>query len=264
MAKFAVINKEHHLTSKCRRLPDHRFAARETTVPIVGDELIRAVPAMPIVFIEENGKFTLSALLSVTPGQNLFVAPDGRWLGSYVPAGIRTYPFRLANPEGAEQSVLCVDAEYVVSADDPSPGMAFFEADGTPTTIVQQNLDYLTALERSRRTTELAVSALAQAGLIKPWPLTIKSEQHGDRTVNGIFCIDEAALNGLANEDFLKLRATGALPLAYAQLLSMGQIAIFEHLVRMQTQLAPQPLTPLPDSLDHLFDQTNNLEIKFD
>ena len=207
-------------------------------------------------------QFTLSALLSVTPGQNLFVAPDGRWLGSYVPAGFRTYPFRLATPEGAERSILCVDQEYVVSVDDPSPGTPFFATDGTPTAMTQQNLDYLTALERSNLATELAVSALAQAGVIKPWPLTIKSER-GDRTVNGISCIDEAALNALPNEDFLRLRATGALPLAYAQLLSMGQIAIFEHLVRMQTQLAPQPLTPLPDSLDRLFDQTNNLEIKF-
>jgi hypothetical protein len=170
----------------------------------------------------------------------------------------------LANPEGAEQSLLCVDAQHVVGADDPSPGIVFFEADGTPTAIVQQNLDYLIALERSRRTTELAVSSLAQAGVIKPWPLTVKSEQHGGRTVTGIFTIDEAALNALPNENFLKLRATGALPLAYAQLLSMNQIAIFEHLVRMQTQLAPQPLTPLPDSLDRLFDQTDNLEIRFD
>jgi hypothetical protein len=264
MVKFVPINKEHHLTSKCRRLADHRFAAREATVPIVAQEIVRAVPAMPIVFTEENGKFTLSALLSVTPGQNLFVAPDGRWLGAYVPSSIRTYPFRLVTPEGAGQSFLCVDEDYVISADDPSPGTAFFEFDGTPAAMVQQNLEALTALERSRLATELAVSSLAQAGVIRRWPpLTIKSKE-GDRTVNGIFAIDEAALNALENENFLKLRATGALPIAYAQLLSMNQIAIFEHLVRMQTQLAPQPLTQLPDSLDRLFDQTNNLQIRFD
>jgi len=263
MAKFVAISKEHHLTCKCRSLADHRFAAREATVPIVAHEIVRAVLAMPIVFTEENGKFTLSALLSVTPGQNLFVAPDGRWLGAYVPSSIRTYPFRLVTPEGAGQSFLCVDEDYVISADDPSPGTAFFEFDGTPTAMVQQNLDSLTALERSRLATELAVSSLAQAGVIRRWPLTIKSKE-GDRTVNGIFAIDEAALNALENENFLRLRAAGGLPLAYAQLLSMNQIAIFEHLVRMQTQLAPQPLTPLPDSLDRLFDQTNDLQIRFD
>jgi hypothetical protein len=263
MAKFVAISKEHHLTSKCRRLADHRFAARETAVPIVAHEMASAVPAMPLVFTEKNGKFTLSALLSVTPGHNLFVAPDGRWLGSYVPASIRTYPFRLVTPEGSERSILCIDEDYVVSADDPSPGTAFFEADGTPTPMVQQNGNYVTTLERSRLATELAVSSLAQAGIIKPWPLTIQSKE-GGRTVKGISCIDEAALNALPNEDYLKLRATGALPLAYAQLLSMNQIAIFEILMKMQAQLAPPPPTAVPDSLDHLFDQTNNLEIRFD
>jgi hypothetical protein len=262
MAKFIPITEEHH-SSKCRALPDHRFTAREAAVPIVAHELVSATRAMPVVFTEENGKFTLSALLSVTPGQNLFVAPDGRWLGSYVPASFRTYPFRLMTPEGAERSFLCVDEEYVISADDPSPGTPFFAVGGTLSPLVQQNLEYLTELERSRLTTELAVSSLTQAGVIKPWLLNIKSEQ-GERTVKGIFCIDEAALNALENEDFLRLRATGALPIAYAQLLSMSQIAIFELLMKAQAQLAPRPLTPLPESLDHLFDQTDNLQIRFD
>jgi hypothetical protein len=60
----------------------------------------------------------------------------------------------------------------------------------------QQALNCLSALERNRLATNLAVSSLAQAGVIKPWPITIKSEQ-GDRTVGGLNCIDEAALNGL-------------------------------------------------------------------
>jgi hypothetical protein len=107
------------------------------------------------------------------------------------------------------------------------------------------------------------VSPLAQAGVIKPWPITIKSEQ-GDRTVSGLYCFDEAALNALSNEDFLKLRASPALPIAYAQLLSMGQLGVFENLARIQAQLAPRPVAPLPDSLDKLFDRTDNLEIHFD
>jgi hypothetical protein len=124
-------------------------------------------------------------------------------------------------PEGAEQSILCIDEECVISADNPSPGEAFFGADGKASPAIQQALDFLTALEHNREVTNLAVSSLAQAGVIKPWPITIKSEQ-GDRTVSGIYCIDEAALNALPDEDFIKLRATGALPIAYAQLLFDG------------------------------------------
>ena len=98
----------------------------------------------------------------------------------------------------------------MVSADNPLPGEAFFGADGKASPSLQQALDFLTSLERNRLVTALAVSSLAQAGVIKPWPISIKSEQ-GDRTVNGLNCIDEAALNALPNEDFIKLRATGAL-----------------------------------------------------
>jgi hypothetical protein len=263
MAKLIAVNKEQHAASKWRRFADYHFAAGDAAVPIVAAEIAKAVAAMPIVFIEQGGHFELSALLSVNPGQNLFVAPDGRWLGSYIPSSIRAYPFRMVTPEAAEQSILCIEEGCVISADNPLPGEAFFAADGTISPSIQQVLDFLTALEKNRLVTNLAVSSLAQAGVIKPWPITIKSEQ-GDRTVSGLYCIDEAALNALSNEDFLKLRASPALPIAYAQLLSMNQLGVFTHLAQIQGQLAPKPIAPLPDTLDKLFDRTDNLEIHFD
>jgi hypothetical protein len=263
MPSFVPISSERHAVSKWRRFADYRFAASEPAAPVVGAELAKAAPAMPIVFIEQGGRFELSALMSVTPGQNLFVAPDGRWLGSYIPSSLRTYPFRLVTSQGSENSILCIDEGCVVSADNPLPGEPFFGRDGKVSPSIQQALDFLTSLERNRLVTTLAVSSLAQAGVIKSWPITIKSEQ-GDRTVGGLNCIDEAALNALPNEDFIKLRATGALPIAYAQLLSMSQLGVFTHLAQIQGQLAPKPIVPLPDTLDKLFDRTDNLEIRFD
>jgi hypothetical protein len=260
---YIPISSEKHGASKWRRFASYSFAASEAAAPIVAAEIAKVAPAMPIVFIEQNGRFALSALLSVTPGQNLFVAPDGRWLGSYIPSSLRTFPFRLATPQGSDKSILCIDEGCVVSADNPLPGEPFFSADGTVSPSIQQALDFLTGLERNRLATSLAVSSLAQAGVIKLWPITLKSEQ-GDRTVGGLNCIDEAALNALPNEDFIKLRATGALPIAYAQLMSMSQLGVFEHLAKLQGQLAPKPVAPLPDTLDKLFDRTDSLELKFD
>jgi hypothetical protein len=263
MASFIPISSEQHAASKWRRFTNYSFVASEGAAPIVAAEITKAVPATPLVFIELNGKFELSALLSVVPGHNMFVAPDGRWLGSFIPSSIRSYPFRMMTPQGSDQSILCIEEGCVVTVDNPLPGEPFFGPDGKVSPSLQQALDFLTSLERNRIVTSLAVSSLAQAGVIKPWPISIKSEQ-GDRTVNGLNCIDEAALNALPNEDFIKLRATGALPIAYAQLLSMGQLGVFEHLAKMQGQLAPKPVAPLPDSLDKLFDRTDNLELKFD
>jgi hypothetical protein len=263
MPSFIPINSDQHAASKWRRFANYSFAASEGAAPIVAAEVAKAVPVMPLVFIEQSGKFELSALMSVTPGQNMFVAPDGRWLGSFIPSSLRSYPFRLVTPPGSEQSILCIDEGCVISVDNPLPGEALFGADGKISPSIQQALDFLTSLERNRIVTALAVSSLAQAGVIKPWPITIKNDQ-GDRQVQGLNCIDEAALNALSNEDFIKLRATGALPIAYAQLLSMSQLAVFEHLARLQGQMAPKPVAPLPDSLDKLFDRSDNLEIRFD
>jgi hypothetical protein len=55
--------------------------------------------------------------------------------------------------------------------------------------------------------------------------------------VEGLFSIDEAGLNKLDDEDFLTLRKAGGLALAYAQLLSMGQLAVLERLDQFHGQI---------------------------
>jgi hypothetical protein len=55
-----------------------------------------------MAFVKQQDSFFLIALLSLTPKTNLFVAPDGRWLGGYVPSYFRGYPFqREAGPKAA-------------------------------------------------------------------------------------------------------------------------------------------------------------------
>ena len=49
-----------------------------------------------------------------------------------------------------------------------------------------------------------AVAALAEAGVIQPWPIKLKAEQ-GERAIAGLHRVDEAALNALADDVFLKL-----------------------------------------------------------
>jgi hypothetical protein len=264
MANYIPLSSEQHANSKWRRFADYGFATGEAAAPIVAAELAKAVPVMPLVFIEQGGRFELSALLSVTPGRNMFVAPDGRWLSSFTPSSLRSYPFRLVTPPGSEQSTLFIEEGCVISSDNPLPGEAFFGADGKPSPSLQQALDFLTSLERNRLVTNLAVSSLTHAGVIKPWPITLKNEHGEARPVNGLNCVDEAALNALPTEEFIKLRATGALPIAYAQLLSMSQLGVFEHLAKIQGQMAPKPMAPLPDSLDKLFDRAESLELRFD
>jgi hypothetical protein len=230
--QLIAISKEKVLGKAWRRYTDYAFAAGETLIPLVIAELTQVVPAMPLGFVQSGEGFQLVAVTALQPGASLFVAPDGRWLGAYVPAALRGYPFRLLKPQDREDSVLCIDeaSGLVVEA---GQGETFFDEDGQPSKAIRDVLELLSQVERSRMATA--------ASLVQPWPLGIKQGEQ-NVSVTGLYRIDETALNALENEAFLTLRRSGALPMVYAQLFSMNQLAVLQRLSQIQAKLnAPVP-----------------------
>jgi SapC len=250
--KYAIVSPERHGRKKWLRLQSYAFAAAAAVAPVVADELTRAALSMPLAFTEHAGRHTLVAVLSLVPERNLFVAPDGRWLGSHVPAWFRGYPFRLLAPKGTDRPVLSVDEESGLVVDGGSNGEQFFDPEGNLSPALKQVLEFWGAVERSHATTDLAVQALTQACVIRPWDIKVRAEE-GQRAIAGLHQIDESAIRALSDDAFLKLRRASALPIAYAQLLSGGQLGVFEQLARVQKQLAPAPPRAMPESLDSLF-----------
>ena len=233
--QLTAISAENFSGKAWRRYTSYAFAARETLIPMVVDELTQAVPAMPLCFVQSGDGFQFVTVTALQQGANLFVAPDGRWLGAYVPAALRVYPFRLVKPEDREDSVLCINeaSGLVVEA---GQGETFFDEDGQPGKALRDVFELLSQVERSRLVTQAAVDALAAANLVQPWPLRI---QQGEQNlpVTGLYRIDEAALNALEDEAFLTLRRSGSLPMAYAQLLSTNQLTVLQRLSQIQEKL---------------------------
>jgi SapC len=263
MSRLVPVTREGYSQKRWRRNESYAFAASESVVPLVGSEFSKAAVSMPIAFIERSARFVPVAVLSLSPGWNLFVGPAGQWLGRYIPASLRAYPFRFARVEGEKDPVLCIDEDsgLIVDADDQTE--QFFAPDGGPSAAVQQVWRFLMELEASRTRTELAISALASAGVIQPWRLNVNIAGQ-DKAVTGLYRVDEATLNALDDESFLKLRKSSALPLAYLQLLSMGQVAAFEALDRLQQQLASPPRPETAFSLDEFFEKSGSETLKFD
>jgi hypothetical protein len=263
MPKYVPIGRSHHQAYRWLRYPNYRFSGKDVAAPIVGAEIAKAVLSMPIAFVTRGSSFQLAAMLSAVPGMNMFVSPDGRWLSGYIPAVIRAYPFRLLTPQGEGEPILCIDEESGLLSRDDETGEPFFDTDGAVSPQLGAVLNFLGECERSRAVTDLAVAALEQANLIVPWQIKIHTEQ-GEQSVEGLYKIDEAALNALPTESFEKLRATGALPIAYGQLFSMNQLSVFKTLADLQAKMAPKPAAALPDTLDKLFDMGNTDVLRFD
>ncbi len=217
------ITKQTHAKKYWQKFTNYNFASKQQTSTIVAAELGQAVRTLPMAFVKQGDNFILCAVMALEPEQNLYVAPDGRWLGGYVPAAFRGYPFSIKN------GTLHIDEDSGLVSDDTS-GQALFDKAGELTKPVQDVLNFLQQIEQNRTITDLAVAALSDAGCITEW-------EFKDKDVTGLYRADEAKLNTLEGETYLKLRKTKSIAIAYAQLFSMANIGVFDKLVKIREQM---------------------------
>ena len=239
MAKLNAVTPERHAQKQWKPSTGYAFAAEDNVIPLVGVESSKAVSSMPTGFIEQEAGYQLVGITSLRPGTNLYVAPNGKWLGTYIPAALRGYPFKLVQQESADKLILCINEASGLVVEGEEDGMAFFDDQDKPSQVVKDILNFLNSVEASRTLTQVAVDALADAGLIIPWEINLKQDEEVV-PVRGLFQIDEAALNKMDDEDFLTVRKAGGLPVAYAQLLSKNQTGVLERLGQLRVQILAQ------------------------
>ena len=254
MPDYKPVTPERHRGKHWRWLGNYGFASKDMVAPIAGAELAAALAAMPIAFIKHDGGYSLVVVTSVVPGQNLFVGPQGQWLGTYVPAIYRSYPFQLLRPESSGQAVLCIDEASGALADgDGKAESPFYLPDGGLSPSLQSMMSYLSQLEQSKTPADIGLNALDKAGVISPWPISVKTASGQERPLEGLHRVNEEALNKLDEHALLRLWKASALPIAYAQMFSMSRLTVFEQLVQLQDKLrkdqAPAYQLPLRPSL---------------
>lgn len=241
MPNIQAVTYSRHAKQHFQHCTSYSFAAQDAIAPLVAQELPRAAIALPIGFIAHEGTFLPVAVQGLRPGTNLFVAPDGRWLGSYVPAVYRGYPFVLANSENGQQ-VLCIDEDSGLISQ--TNGSSFFDADAQPSLAIKEILSFLNEVAESRRSTQHTIAVLQKYELIQPWLIKLRSDA-GEQAIDGLYSISEERLNQLPPDAFEEARQAGALPVVYSQLLSMQHLPMFSQLSKLRAQ-AGQPAAPLP------------------
>jgi hypothetical protein len=234
MPNYQVITRNHHGSKRWLRFTSYAHAEREALMPLSVEELPKAVMSLPVCFIRQGDVFVLAAVMNVSPGKNLLVAPNGQWVGPYVPAACRSYPFILGKTEEGKP-VLCIDEDAGLVTDGPE-GESFFDENGDPAKVVLDLMAFLTQLEQGRQSAALACAVLAKHELIQPWPIVIQGDTGEQRNIEGLFRIDELALNKLSGEALLEVRNAGGLSIAYCQLLSMQHLPMLGKLAEMHAK----------------------------
>jgi hypothetical protein len=247
MASIHPVSKLRHGQMAWHRYASYDFAAKDTSAPLVVAEFAKACMAFPIAFTKADDGFTPVGLLGLAQGQNVFVATNGRWIGGYVPAAYRGYPFRLGKTQEG-QRLLCVDEDsgLLMSVGEASDkAERFFDPDGNPADAVKQVLGFLSQVDDNRGSTIEVCDLLEVHKLIEPWPITVKTAA-GDQNIEGLYRVNEASVRALKSKAVTALHKENALMAAYCQILSMQTFPILGQLIEAhaKAKTAVQNLPP--------------------
>ena len=235
MAKYTALGREAFAHKYWKNPEDYRYFADSAIIPLGAYEAPQAGLHMPLAFIGQQDSYDLVALTGIRQNESLGVdMMSGQWTLYYVPDLAKVYPFRLANKPDSDELVLIVDeASGLITQD--SNDHAFFQANGDPAAPLAQVVERLQHLQHGRMASFELCQRLKEEQLLEPWPIEIKGED-GSNSIQGLYRINEKALNALSSVSFLYLRQTGALALAYTQLLSMGNIHKLGRLAYVRQQ----------------------------
>lgn len=241
-----ALSRETHKGLRLRTPPGMWSFARERMIAgLVATELIDAIKTMPLAFTLHEQQTNLVALMGLG-GQNLFIGPRGEWLGQYIPAALRAWPFGLMQQGERRVVALDVDCE-AVSAEE---GDVLFAENGEPSERLQKTVKFLQSFSDQEIVMSRALDAIRKAGLLAPWELTVTRGDGTPVNIGGLHQVDKQAFESLGDEAFLALRAAGALPVIYAHVFSQRNIAVLEELARRQSASAPADVeSHLPQTL---------------
>ena len=203
-----------------QRYTDFRHAKGLMTLPLAAPEMSQAAAHLPLVFVKTEGRYVLSALVGLQADTNHNLDEHDHWLPGYTPAWLRTPPFRLTVPPGAQptQRVLSIDMQSPWLH--PDGDQRLLDADHQMVPAVQEVATFLTKLEKHYAKTQQAVDALANLGVLAPWRI-----QGADgAALPHLYRIDEAAFQQLEDAALATLRKRGALAVAYTQMISTHQL----------------------------------------
>lgn len=225
---------------------DYRHAAQRQWVPITGSEASRAAAHLPLCFVRTSpDRYQFAVLLGLEADFCAYLDAQNRWRPGYAPALLRVTPFQVLPPKDNQQTQRVVGVDLQSPWVSESGSEAFFEGK-EPTASVQEITRFLIQMETGFVHTQRAVDYLASHDLLEP----LKLPDGHQTQLPGIYTLNEKAFNQLRDNYFLKLRTSGGLALAYAQMLSTAQLpTLMEHSPQSGAQVGSR----VEPDLDSLF-----------
>ncbi len=232
----AAVNSGRHGKMSLELAGDYGFARDVNSVPIAAAEFAHCAAEYPIVFAGEPSAPVPSVILGLDGSKNAFVGPDGKWLGSYLPAYIRRYPFVLSHQTDDGTQTLHVD-EAFSGLNEAGKGEALFDGD-KPSAYLEGVLKFQQEYQAQHQRTAAYAKRLAELELLKPMQANYTTPKGEKRTLQGFLTVDREKLKALGDEAVMKMFRTDELECTFLHLHSARNFAPLAQRVGEAAQAA--------------------------
>ncbi len=199
------------------------FAAAVNSAPILATEFAAAAPEMTIVFSGSADLVFPSVILGMRDQQNMFVGENGAWVGNYIPAFFRRYPFVFSESEGKETFTLCIDEEFEGLNRD-GRGERLFDSEGARTQYLTNMLNFVSSYQGQYERTKLFCQRLVALKLLDPAQARFATPDGKTGALSGFFTINRDKLKAIPENELREMFGNDELELCFIHLQSLANI----------------------------------------
>lgn len=228
--------KTHHLLG-WRPQRSYDFAQSLTLQPVGVMEIAKVSQSMPVAFAKNGRNWGAIAVLGPPDGSNLYVDNGGRWLGGYIPSGLRFYPFKY------NEMQLHLWPNFVAESVAEKGVEPFFKGNSL-TAAVQSVAIALGGLSKTDAEAQPVFELLMKVGALVPWALPAPRDVGAVATYPSLFQLDRARFDDLSDENWLSLRRYKSHSWLYAHLESLSLASRFPAMAARKSAAKDAPPSP--------------------
>lgn len=217
------VSAERHGDWSLQMGKDYGFAREVNSVPVLAAEFLAAAPQYAIVFAGDGKDVFPSIVLGMRANENAFVDEAGTWVGEYIPAFLRRYPFVFARSEDGETFTLCIDEEFDGFNKD-GRGERLFDSEGSRTQFLDSMLNFTREYQSLFQRTTIFCRRLMENDLLEAASAQFSLPGGQSSSLTGFFTINREKLKALAPEVLSEMTRTDELELCYAHLHSLRNL----------------------------------------
>lgn len=225
MSSPQPLRKDKHAKLKVTESGDYTRYKANHLVPIVIQDFFTLAAEFPLVFVKigKTDEFVPVALMGLREGQNLYCQTE-EYKAGVIPVSFGNAPFSIARvDEATDQLIVLLNEESPLLSEDK--GEPLFDEKGERSAYLEKRIESLIKVAEQTRNTQEMCKRLTEKKLLATQKLELQHRPDATRyNIEGIYVINETALNELSDEAYLDLRKMGLLPIIYAHLTSLQQL----------------------------------------